>query len=204
MLRTPLSLRNCRVNDQKHNNSECFEASPEIASAQSVSTGAARQVVTDEMSVKQHAERLASTGHVRAAAGFLNTHLANHDAGWGLWNSLAVLSRRIGRYELAVAAHRASARQLEEAGHLKHAYAELRAALRLAPNDHSVRHEVSRLSRMVRVSPPKLRVVPAAKSTQGEPKPASTPTSGVRRALEFVTDPHLAIFEILDQGLIPD
>ena len=179
-----------------------------------------------EVSLKEHAEALVGAGQLRKAAALINAHLAEYDAGWKLWNTLAGLSRRLGRYELAVAAWRASARQLEAAGHVKHAHAALESALRLTPADQSLRDEVSRLSRLVKqrapgpASRPTLRIVrarssesrptlkiappprPAApRAPSNAPRPTSRPaprTSALRRPLEIVTDPHLAIFDILD------
>lgn len=175
------------------------------------------------MSLKEHAEALVGAGQLRKAAALINAHLAEHDAGWKLWSTLASLSRRLGRYELAVSAWRASARQLEAAGHLKHAHAALESALRLTPADQSLRDEVSRLSRRIRRGPPgpasrptlrivrsqaparssesrpTLKIAPAAPRAKSNPTRRSAPrTSALRRPLEIVTDPHLAIFDILD------
>lgn len=123
-----------------------------------------------EKALKAYAEALAAEGRVQAAAKLINEYLATNDGGWGLWHLFAELSKRMGRTTLAVTAYRASARQLEAAGHPKHALAALKRALRLAPNDASLREDVARLA----------------------PKP-------VRRVvLECVTDPHCPIFDILD------
>ncbi|MDP3501523.1 MAG: hypothetical protein Q8S33_14355 [Myxococcales bacterium] len=187
-----------------------------------MSSAAARTVAT-EVSLKEHAEALVGAGQLRKAAALINAHLAEHDAGWKLWSTLASLSRRLGRYELAVSAWRASARQLEAAGHVKHAHAALESALRLMPTDQSLRDEVSRLSRLVKrgahgpASRPTLRIVrsqeprrssesrPTLKIAPAAPRAPSKPTrrpapgaSALRRPLEIVTDPHLAIFDILD------
>ena len=184
-----------------------------------------------ESSLKEHADALVGAGQLRKAAALINAHLAENDAGWKLWNTLASLSRRLGRYELAVSAWRASARQLEAAGHVKHAHAALESALRLTPADQSLRDEVSRLSRIVKrgapgpASRPTLRIVRSqapARSSESRPtlkiapapskpsRPNSRPAPGtkarssgrgaeaLRRPLEIVTDPHLAIFDILD------
>ncbi|MDP1914924.1 MAG: hypothetical protein Q8L14_01675 [Myxococcales bacterium] len=173
------------------------------------------------MSLKEHAEALVGAGQLRKAAALINAHLAEHDAGWKLWSTLASLSRRLGRYELAVSAWRASARQLETSGHVKHAHAALAAALRLTPADQPLRDEVSRLSRLVSrgapgpASRPTLRIVRSqapARSSESRPtlkippspsKPSRQPCpatsiAALRRPLEIVTDPHLAIFDILD------
>lgn len=198
------------------------------------SSSAARTVAT-ETSLKEHAEALVGAGQLRKAAALINAHLAEHDAGWKLWNTLATLSRRLGRYELAVSAWRASARQLEAAGHVKHAHAALTAALALLPSDRALHDEVSRLARLVSreapgpASRPTLRVVPPTASSRptlkiapaprpAAPRPLSnesrpappskrrpapraaraTEAQSLRRPLEIVTDPHLAIFDILD------
>lgn len=124
--------------------------------------------LSSEKALKAYAEALAAEGRLHAAAKLIDEYLATNDAGWGLWHLYAQLSRRMGRTALAVAAYRASARQLEAAGHLKHAHAALKSALKLAPADASLREDVSRLA-------PKKRVV-----------------------LECVTDPYCPIFDILD------
>ncbi len=123
-----------------------------------------------EKALKAYAEALAAEGRLQAAAKLINEYLATNDGGWGLWHTFAQLSKRMGRTALAVTAYRASARQLEAAGHLKHAHAALKSALRLAPNDVSLREDVARLA----------------------PKPVK------RVVLECVTDPHCPIFDILD------
>lgn len=175
-----------------------------------------------ESSLKEHADALVGAGQLRKAAALINAHLAENDAGWKLWNTLASLSRRLGRYELAVAAWRASARQLEAAGHVKHAHAALESALRLTPADQALGDEVSRLSRLVKqgdpgpASRPTLRIVRSeapARSSDSRPtlkiatspskpsRPSRRPaprTAALRRPLEIVTDPHLAIFDIID------
>lgn len=99
-----------------------------------------------EKALKAYAEALAAEGRVHAAAKLINEYLAANDGGWGLWHLFAELSRRMGRTALAVTAYRASARQLEAAGHLKHAHAALKRALRLAPNDVALREDVARLT----------------------------------------------------------
>lgn len=124
--------------------------------------------LSSEKALKAYAEALAAEGRLHAAAKLIDEYLATNDAGWGLWHLYAQLSRRMGRTALAVTAYRASARQLEAAGHLKHAHAALKSALKLAPADASLREDVSRLA-------PKKRVV-----------------------LECVTDPYCPIFDILD------
>lgn len=124
--------------------------------------------LSSEKALKAYAEALAAEGRVHSAAKLINEYLATHDGGWGLWHLYAQLSRRMGRTALAVTAYRASARQLEAAGHLEHAHAALKRALALAPADVSLREDVARLA-------PKKRVV-----------------------LECVTDPHCPIFDILD------
>lgn len=223
-----------------------------------MSAAAARTVPT-EKTLREYAEALAARGHVKAAAELIDAHLAQHDAGWGLWNTFAVLSRKLGKHELAVTAYRASARQLEAAGHHAHAYAALKTALSLTPRDSALREEVARLSKLkswaerrdaptLRVEPgtrPPVRMVPAplpsppterpipppiparlrpvaarmaatpAKVARSEspvrstpaPRPAAPravlplrPPSPLKRQrpLECVTDPHIAIFDILD------
>jgi hypothetical protein len=165
------------------------------------------------------ADALVGAGQLRKAAALINAHLAENDAGWKLWNTLASLSRRLGRYELAVSAWRASARQLEAAEHVKHAHAALTSALRLTPADQVLRDEVSRLARLVKRVPPgpasrpTLKVPPAPRpaaphvpaqklaSLPPNKRPAPVPvrsSAPLRRTLEIVTDPHLAIFDILD------
>ena len=184
-----------------------------------MSSAAARTVAT-EVSLKEHADALVGAGQLRKAAALINAHLAENDAGWKLWNTLASLSRRLGRYELAVSAWRASARQLEAAGYVKHAQAALTSALRLTPADQALRDEVSRLSRLVTRVPPSpesrpiLKIAPArgparpraptAKAApqlpdrRPAPEPVLSSASLRRRPLEIVTEPHLAIFDILD------
>jgi hypothetical protein len=205
--------------------------------------------VATEVSLKEHADALVGAGQLRKAAALINAHLAENDAGWKLWNTLASLSRRLGRYELAVSAWRASARQLEAAGYVKHAQAALTSALRLTPADQALRDEVSRLSRLASSaaqspsSRPTLRIVtsstparspsaasrptlktappprpaappgPARRSTQRPPvpkltappmtsrpapRPSGRSSASLCRQLEIVTDPHLAIFDIID------
>lgn len=102
--------------------------------------------LSSEKALKAYAEALAAEGRLHAAAKLINEYLATNDAGWGLWHLYAQLSRRMGRTALAVTAYRASARQLEAAGHLKHAHAALKSALKLAPKDVSLREDVARLT----------------------------------------------------------
>lgn len=235
---------------------------------------AASRTVPTEKTLKEYAEALAARGHVKAAAELVDAHLAQHDAGWGLWTTFAQLSRRLGRVELAVTAYRASARQLEAAGHLTHAYAALKTALQLTPRDATLREEVARLSKLrernrerptlhvepddaraIRLVPPppptpptvkpipppmpaRLRAKVAAPRPAAPPRPAPPRPPSVepvalrqpprpapkaaavwpvalqptpkptqrrpvapmasKRPLQSVTDPHLAIFDILD------
>lgn len=102
--------------------------------------------LSSEKALKAYAEALAAEGRLHAAAKLIDEYLATNDAGWGLWHLYAQLSRRMGRTALAVTAYRASARQLEAAGHLKHAHAALKSALKLAPKDVSLREDVARLT----------------------------------------------------------
>ncbi|MER2562435.1 MAG: hypothetical protein ABTQ32_17055 [Myxococcaceae bacterium] len=102
--------------------------------------------LSSEKALKAYAEALAAEGRLHAAAKLIDEYLATNDAGWGLWHLYAQLSRRMGRTALAVTAYRASARQLEAAGHLKHARAALKSALKLAPKDVSLREDVARLT----------------------------------------------------------
>lgn len=102
--------------------------------------------LSSEKALKAYAEALAAEGRLHAAAKLIDEYLATNDAGWGLWHLYAQLSRRMGRTALAVTAYRASARQLEAAGHLKHAHAALKSALKLAPKDISLREDVARLT----------------------------------------------------------
>ncbi|MBL8919386.1 MAG: hypothetical protein JNJ54_11030 [Myxococcaceae bacterium] len=111
-------------------------------------SGAAARTVPTEKTLKEYAEALAARGHVKAAAELIDAHLAQHDAGWGLWMTFAQLSRRLGQRELAVAAYRASARQLEAAGHVGPAYAALKAGLTLTPDDAVLRDEVTRVAKL--------------------------------------------------------
>ncbi|MDX2011430.1 MAG: hypothetical protein SFW67_14610 [Myxococcaceae bacterium] len=134
--------------------------------------------------VRRRAEALARAGRLSEAAALIDGFLARHDAGWHLWRLCAELSRRLGRTGPAVAAYRACARQLEAAGHQRPAAAVLRRALALTPHDLTLKLDVKRLS--TRVAPR-----PAL--------PLETPPLPPRRPrLESVTDPHLAIFDILD------
>lgn len=226
-------------------------AGPGLANVRGMS--AAARTVPTEKTLKEYAEALASRGHVKAAADLIDAHLAQHDAGWGLWTTFAQLSRRLGRHELAVAAYRASARQLEAAGHVGHAYLALKAALALTPGDALLRDDVVRLARLrdrnrerptlhvepgqraIRLVPPPpptpLTVKPIpppiparlrAKATGPRPAepprpPAARPVPPPRprpvpvaraapptqqltpkRSLPSVTDPYIAIFDILD------
>jgi hypothetical protein len=68
----------------------------------------------------------------------------------------------------------------------------MRNALRLAPADASLRDELGRLSRL---APPPRRQTPqkAVLPVQSPPLPPRR-----RERLEIVTDPYIAIFDILD------
>lgn len=128
-----------------------------------------------EKTLREYAEGLAARGKLQQAAALLNEHLARHDGGWGLWNTLAQVTRRMGQRALSVAASRACARQLELAGHTEHAYRVLKDALHLTPADVALRGEVARLARL-----------------------RNRDRRRVPRVEEPITNPHCPIFDILD------
>jgi hypothetical protein len=147
---------------------------------------AAVRVPTSAADIKLRAQALLRRGRVEDAADLVDGFLARTDAGWHLWRLCGELSQRLGRLGAAVAAFRACARQLEAAGHLDSAASVLRHALRLAPLDDQLRSEVRRLGPARRAA-----VLPLQ-------TPRLPPRAPGRPRLESVTDPHLAIFDILD------
>jgi hypothetical protein len=147
---------------------------------------AAVRLPSSATDIKERAQALVRRGRVQDAADLVDGFLARHDAGWHLWRLCGELSQRLGRLGAAVAAFRACARQLEAAGHVDAAASVLRHALRLAPLDDQLRADVRRRSR-ARPTP----VLPLQ-------TPRLPPRAPTRPRLESVTDPHLAIFDILD------
>lgn len=121
---------------------------------------------------QEHAQQLVARGDVRGAVTLLDRWLAEHDGDWGLWLYHAGLLARLGRRDQAVAAYCASARQLEFDGALVRAANALREAVKLAPHERRLTLELARLERAA------------------APRPVVRP--------ERSTDPHLAIFDILD------
>jgi hypothetical protein len=139
------------------------------------------------LDVRRQAEALVRQGRLVDAAALVDRSLARHDGGWHLWQLCGELSQRLGRTGAAIAAFRACARQLEAAGHVSVASKVLRRALRLDPLDDTLRAELGRLAARPRPSPP----------VDAPPGPPPRPAPR-RLRLESVTDPYIALFDILD------
>jgi hypothetical protein len=136
--------------------------------------------------VRRQAEALVEQGRLREAAALVDGFLARHDGGWHLWRLCGELAQRLGRTRAAIASYRACARQLEAAGHLSAASRVLMRALRLDPLDDDLRADVKRLA------PPR-----PALPLETPPLPRR-PAAPRRAHLESVTDPYIALFDILD------
>lgn len=101
-----------------------------------------------ERAVQERAQALVAGGALSEAVQLLDAHLARFDGDWGLWLYFAGLCSRSGRREQAVAAYRASSRQLEGDGLYARARAALVCAARLAPRDQDLKRDVERVGRL--------------------------------------------------------
>lgn len=133
-----------------------------------------------ERAAQESAQALAAAGKLTKAMKQLDVFLAQHDGDWGLWLYFAGLCARCGRMGQAVAAYRASARQLEADGFYARARAALVCAARLKPTDKALMQEAIRLGELAR-GPVKAR-----------PKPPPEPE-------EVLTDPFCPLFDFLDE-----
>lgn len=169
--------------------------------------------------IQETAQALVARGDLLKAVKLLDRFLSEFDGDWGVWLYFAGLCARLNRRDEAVAAYRACARQLEGDGHYARARDALMSAARVAPRDASLRRDIERLtgrSAPAKAPPPKRdpaqetflvlpRVEPSLKKERRLPDPAAHLTAVIpgrvkRRAspLPEVTDPYIAIFDILD------
>jgi hypothetical protein len=100
-----------------------------------------------ERAAQEKAQALVAKGHLESAVRLLDGYLARFDGDWGTWLYFAGLCARLGWKEQAVAAYRASSRQLEGEGELARARDVLRTAMKVAPRDASLARDAMRLER---------------------------------------------------------
>ena len=189
-----------------------------------------RSVSRSPSTVQETAQALVSRGELVRAVTLLDRYLAQFDGDWGMWLYFGGLCARSGRSDQAVAAYRASARQLEGDGHFARARDALMSAVRLVPRDEALKRELDRVGRLSRRPAPQVKaasrapdpqetclllpVIDPKKTVNSRPAPRlpdprahltavipgrkpkrSAPASLSPRA---ATDPHFAIFDILD------
>ena len=181
---------------------------------------------------QETAQALVARGEIASAVTLLDRYLSQFDGDWGMWLYFGGLCARSGRRDQAVAAYRASARQLEGDGHLARARDALMSAVRLVPRDEALKRELDRVGRLSRRPPPEVKAGPRVQDPQQTclllpvvdprktvnarpaprlPDPAAHITAVIpgRKPKPLrsapasfsspeVTDPHCAIFDILD------
>ena len=170
--------------------------------------------------VQETAQALVSSGELAQAVKLMDRYLSEFDGDWGMWLYFGGICARLGRRDESVAAYRACARQLEGDGHFARARDALISAVRVMPRDEALKRELDRVGRLSR-RPQLPLVVPRADPAQDTmlipaieaprppkarlPDPAVHLTSvipGRKRAQPApppeLTDPHCAIFDILD------
>lgn len=172
-----------------------------------------RSAARSQGAIQETAQALVARGELPKAVRLLDRYLSEFDGDWGVWLYFGGLCARLGMRDEAVAAYRACARQLEADGHLERAREALMNAVRLCPRDASLKREVLQVG-----TPPKPKPDPAQQTylllPKVEPKPAPRPKlpdpkvhltavipGRVKRrssAPPEVTDPYIAIFDILD------
>lgn len=117
---------------------------------------------TSPREVKDLAHALTLKGKLDAAARVLHEHLQRDAADPSLWMQHAELSRKLGRFDLAVASYRHSAKLLRKAGHFSRAKAALHCAQHLSPRDPAVLAELDVVTAELRPPPPVLVAVTPA------------------------------------------
>ena len=134
-----------------------------------------------ERAVQERAQALVVGGKLADAVKLLDGYLAQSDGDWGLWLYFAGLCARSGKRDEAVAAYRASARQLEGDGFFARARAALVCAVKLTPRDANLVRELERVGRLALLPREKLkpRVAvpgPSAELTMLLPPPPPPPS----------------------------
>jgi hypothetical protein len=103
-----------------------------------------------ERAVQEKAQRLVARGQLETAVRLLDGFLARYDGDWGTWLYFAGLCARLGWKDQAVAAYRASSRQLEGEERFARARDALLEAMKVAPRDVSLARDAVRLERLLR------------------------------------------------------
>ena len=175
-----------------------------------------RSVSRSPSAVQETAQALVSRGELVSAVTLLDRYLSQFDGDWGMWLYFGGLCARSGRSAQAVAAYRASARQLEGDGYFARARDALMSAVRLVPRDESLKRELDRVGRLSRRPPPRIQdpqatcvLLPVVDPKKAVPAPR-LPDPAVHLTAVIpgrkskpkrsapVTDPCFAIFDILD------
>ncbi|MEW5738986.1 MAG: hypothetical protein AB1938_08660 [Myxococcota bacterium] len=166
----------------------------------------ARKPITSPREVKDLAHALTLKGKLDAAARVLHEHLLQDAADPSLWMQHAELSRKLGRFDLAVASYRQSARLLRRAGHFTRAKAALHCAQQLAPRDPAVLADLEVVTAELRPPPPVLvAATPAPVGDDSRDRSTRLDRKRPQLALvddaEMVTDPYCPLVDwLLDEA----
>ncbi len=139
-----------------------------------------RSAAHSQGAIQETAQALVARGELAEAVRLLDRYLSEFDGDWGVWLYFGGLCARLGKREQAIAAYRACARQLEGDGHFARAREALMNAVRLTPADEGLKREMAQIGK-----PPAPRPDPKAQLTAVIPG-------------RELTDPYIAIFDILD------
>lgn len=156
-----------------------------------------------ERAIQEQAQALAAGGGLEDAVRLLDRHLARFDGDWGLWLYFAGLCAKCGRRDQAVAAYRASSRQLEGDGFFARARAALVCAARLAPRDAGLKREVERVGRLALLPEASSEIVagprpdPFALLSPLPALPQKTRSDRFRRPAPVVADPAMHVTSLL-------
>jgi hypothetical protein len=140
-----------------------------------------------ERAVQERAQTLVVGGKLAAAVKLLDGYLAKSDGDWGLWLYFAGLCARTGQRDEAVAAYRASSRQLEGDGFYARARAALVCAVKLTPRDADLVRELERVGRLALL--PREKLKPRGPQPSAELPPSPSPARVPQRSAELTMLP---------------
>lgn len=156
--------------------------------------------------LKDQAHVLVLRGKLDAAASLIHRHLQQRDTrDPALWMQHADLSRKLGRYDVAIVSYRQCVRLFRTAGHLTRARAALTVALQLAPRDPSLLADQALLAELPPPPRPRLVYPPPRKAPEPTSRDRVTriarphPPAALDEVMDAPTDPYCPLFDWLDE-----